>query len=402
MNHILYGDGIHDDLPAIQEMLDAGSHCVYLPQPKAFYRINGSIRLHSNQELKLDRFTRIRLGDWVNTTMVTNADPVGTNENLAITGGIWDMNHACQKKNTGHYPDPDTGLLYREWEKETNFDKAGTYMPNVYQGFCFIFNHCKNLKIRDLTFVNPVTYGVDISYTDEFTVENIDFEYTEGSPRLWNMDGIHIDGGCRNGLIRNLHGACHDNMVALTSDDLLYGPIENITIDGIYAYHSHSAVRLLSAERPVKNIKISNVYGTYYRYCIIIDKFIQSEHRSAFENINITDIYASLCPGTPDNDNFKPLIVLGPHMDVDMMTFSNIYRNENHLEYATFGILEDTHIKNLLITSCSQTNTTGKPMPFIENYGTVDNLMLQNIITHGDPLLAGDGTVKNVIKSMIL
>ena len=68
---------------------------------------------------------------------------------------------------------------------------------------------------------------------------------------------MHIEGGCRNGLIRNLHGACHDNMVAITSDDWLYGPIENITVDGIYAYNSHSAVRLLSARTPVKNINIS-------------------------------------------------------------------------------------------------------------------------------------------------
>lgn len=414
MKHTLYGDGIHDDLPAIQEMLDSGVHCVYLPEPKNCYVINGSIRLNSNQELKLDRYTRVKLGDWVNTTMITNADPVGTNENLAVTGGIWDMNHANQKMNPAHFPDPDTGLKHGEWREKTGYDRNCTYMPDVYIGFCFIFNHCKNLKIRDLTIENPVTYGMDISYTEDFTIENIDFDYTEGSPRLWNLDGIHVDGGCKNGLIRNLHGACHDDMVAITSDDYLYGPIENITVDGIYAYGSHSAVRLLSERNAVKNINISNIYGTYYVYCIVMDKYIKSDYRSAFDNINISNVFASMCKETEDNaywksmnpgtlyDKRRPLIVLGPDLDVNMLTFSNIYRDETHVATPTFGVQQGTHIRNLFISSCSQTNTTGDPLAFVEVQGKIDNLYLCNIDTHGDPLLTGEENVGQVIKSMIL
>ena len=240
---------------------------------------------------------------------------------------------------------------------------------------------------------------MDISFTEDFTIENIQFEYYEGSPKLWNLDGVHIEGGCRNGLIRNLHGACHDNMVAITSDDWLYGPIENIIIDGIYAYNSHSAVRLLSARTPVKNINISNIYGTYYCYCIIIDKFIQVEERSAFENINISNIYASLCPGTVDvAGNLRPLIAIGPNLDMTMLTLSNIYRNETHCPHATIGFYEDTCIKNVSISCSAQTNATGRPMPFIKNDGTIDKLYLVNIDTGDDELLSGNGAVNHIVK----
>ena len=39
----LYGDGINDDLPAIQEMLDSGMTVVYLPPAKKNYLISGTI-----------------------------------------------------------------------------------------------------------------------------------------------------------------------------------------------------------------------------------------------------------------------------------------------------------------------------------------------------------------------
>ena len=45
----LHGDGIHDDLPAIEERLNSGIKCLYLPCPKVNYLISGPITLHSGQ-----------------------------------------------------------------------------------------------------------------------------------------------------------------------------------------------------------------------------------------------------------------------------------------------------------------------------------------------------------------
>ena len=101
-----------------------------------------------------------------------------------------------------------------------------------------------------------VVYGADFAYVEDFTIENIKFDYYEGSPKLWNLDGVHIEGHCKNGIIRNLKGTCHDDTVALTSDNLYFGPIENIVVNGIWGENSHSAVRLLSVNYPLKNIHI--------------------------------------------------------------------------------------------------------------------------------------------------
>ena len=55
MNYKLYGDGIHDDTPAIQEMLDSGAVLIELPPPAKNYLISKTLKIHSNQELVLSR-----------------------------------------------------------------------------------------------------------------------------------------------------------------------------------------------------------------------------------------------------------------------------------------------------------------------------------------------------------
>lgn len=68
----LVGDGVHDDTAVIQAMLDAGRSCVYLPPPPKEYRISKALELSSGQELRLDRFTTVRLAPNSGCAMVVN------------------------------------------------------------------------------------------------------------------------------------------------------------------------------------------------------------------------------------------------------------------------------------------------------------------------------------------
>lgn len=47
--YTLYGDGIHDDYPAIQEMLDSGTSEVTLPAPEKNYLISKTLKIHGGQ-----------------------------------------------------------------------------------------------------------------------------------------------------------------------------------------------------------------------------------------------------------------------------------------------------------------------------------------------------------------
>ncbi len=400
MVNTLYGDGIHDDLPAIQEMIDSGTSLVYLPTPKKNYLICGPIKLCSNQELRLDRFTRIVLGERSNCCMLENKDMDSGNRNIKISGGIWDMNHNKQRPNPAHFADKEKGeVLFWDWFfTPGNFDSNGKQPLNEYLGFCMRFFNIDGFAISDITIENPVTYGMDLAFTENFTIENITFDYFEGSPNLWNLDGVHIEGGCKNGYIHNLYGACHDDTVALTADDIIFGDIENITIDGIYGQNSHSAVRLLSMSHKVKNIHITNVYGTYYAYGIIISKNSGlKEYRSAFSNITIDNIHASLCKGTKDvKGNECALIHFGYDMDIDFVSIDKLFRDETHINLPTVHLGNDCNINCLSLSDCYLTNATDKPICFIENEGKIRQLFLKNI-NQNDELISGRGTVSDTV-----
>ena len=55
----LVGDGVVDDTAAIQARLDSGMSCVYLPPPAKCYLISKTLKIGSNQELRLDRFSTV-------------------------------------------------------------------------------------------------------------------------------------------------------------------------------------------------------------------------------------------------------------------------------------------------------------------------------------------------------
>jgi len=400
VKNYLYGDGIHDDYPAIQELLDSGVSSVVLPEPEKFYIISQTLKLPSNMSLKLERFTQIRLADNSNCLMLQNSDYEKGNTNICVDGGIWDMNHANQWPNPFHFPNPE-GKKWGDYAAEKGFNpKTSKAFSDFYAGVAMRFCRVKNFIVKNITVKNPVNFGIQAAYAEQFTFENIIFDYTEGSPKLWNMDGIHLEGFCKYGVIRNLQGACHDDLVAITADDGLVGPIESILVDGIYAENNcHSAVRLLSNKSLIKNVRITNVFGSFYAYCVGITNYSQGqspENTGFYENIVIDNVFASVSQGTVDvmAGNFSPI-----HIDYNLkirnLRISGLYRDEKNFAVPTIHIDQNTNIRQLILSDVRQTNTTGKPMPLINNNGMVERLILDAVDSGGEEMITGEGNILN-------
>ncbi len=381
----LYGDGIHDDYPYIQEFLDSKVCEVSLPAPKVCYVISKTLKIHSNQTLKLPRFATIKLADNANCEMLENADFENFNVNVTVEGGIWDMNHNNQWPNPYHFKDTNgqyyfekIGVPFRDWNY---LRKLTSPIRGVYSGMCMRFCRIKNFTLKNLTLKNPVVYGVQLGYIEDFTVKDITFDYTEGSPKLWNMDGVHLEGGCKNGYISNLKGATHDDLVAITADDSLYGPIDNIVVENVYAYGAHSAVRLLSHGEPIKNVTIRNVFGSYYVYCIGLTKYHgTAEERGVMENILIENVFGCASIGTKDvaggKNNF---IWVQKGVDVENLQIKNVCRDEKTFPTPTIKIDEGAYVKRLQIQDVIIKNRTGKEMQPLNIDGKVENFEQNNV-----------------------
>ncbi len=396
MLHKLYGDGVHNDAPAIQEMLDSGMSVVTLPVPQKHYCIDRALRIHSGQSLILGETTVIKLLPDSNCFMLTNAEKPAWD--ITVAGGIWDLDNINQQ------PNPLKHLLYGDaTHYDGNPDTIATYNDSYYRGSIMRFYRVERFSIHDLTFKNPVTYCIEMAYMKYFTVENIRIDQNLGNPSAENMDGIHIDGGCRFGNIRNIQGTCYDDMVALNADDGCDGPIEDIKIDGVFGENSLRAVRLLSTKSHVGRISVSNIFGTFYQNCVICGYFYpRTGIRGKMSDISISNIFAENSPRIPEcnkGDKYEfSLVWIDGDVDYDHISVSRVYRHEKISDVETIKVCRNAKIKTLHISEIYHDNETGNAIPLMKNEGDIDNLVFRDVFPGNDADIVNEGSIGNFIK----
>ena len=190
MKYTLYGDGIHDDTAAIQELID-NSREVVLPEPDKFYLISKPLELHSDFRLVLPRFAEIRLADASNCVMLKNVtvedygkradfelfsfldkySPDAPCENIRVEGGIWNFNNKAQS------PNPLS---------------VGRYDIPYYSGFGMLFYNVRNLSLSSMTLKDPVNFAVTLDTVSYFRVEDITFDMNEGNLYQSNKSNFRL------------------------------------------------------------------------------------------------------------------------------------------------------------------------------------------------------------------
>ena len=381
MKYVLYGDGIHDDTAALQELIDNSCEVV-LPAPDKFYLISKPLELHSDFRLVLPRFAEIRLADGSDCVMLKNAtvedcgkradfalfsfldkySPDALCENICVEGGVWNFN------NKGQSPNPLSD---------------GRFDIPYYSGFGMLFYNVRNLSLSSMTLKDPVNFAVTLDTVSYFRVENITFDMNDGNPYQNNMDGIHIDGNCHHGHIEKLYGRCYDDIVALNAHEGSSGPISDITIKGIYTDKSYSAVRLLSGHKKssIRNVHISDVHGTFYHFCIAFMRYYDTGERGVIENITIDNIYAAKSDRNlvkfPRVNKYKKygIIDVEPEVNIKNLTISNLHRIERVTAEPTLWFFENSTVSNITLSNItSENHTDEKSMPIAVFDAKVSNL----------------------------
>ena len=400
--YTLYGDGVHDDAPAIQQMLDSGMSSVVLPAPKKNYAIGSTLVIHSGQSLILPETAVIKLLPQSNCYMLIN-EKAGDSY-ISVVGGIWDFNNQEQHPHNHWAPNTITVKIPAPFDENDPRGKGASYYRNRYVGRIMRFYGARHLSVRNVTYKDPVMYCVEFGYVEHFTVENIRLDFNYGNPYPVNMDGIHVDGGCRFGYIHNIQGTAYDDVVAINADDGLSGPISDIEIDGVFGENSLRAVRLLSTHSPVERISISNVFGTYYQNPVSLTFYYQDQKtRGIMDHISIKNIFASNAPRLPiyqkcENYQFA-FIFIDNNLDIGSVRIENIGRNEKLGDIETLRIGKNTKIKTLVLEHVSHINGTGKPVPVIVNEGEIDKLYVLDVDGGNDTVLDNKGTI-NVLKEL--
>jgi len=386
----LHGDGVHDDTAAIQKLLDEGKPCVYLPPPKAFYLISKPLTIGSGTELRLDRFSEVRLAPGSNCVMVRNRNFVEGDRHVAIVGGIWNFN------NAGQFPNPlalnavcNPSSTTRELPPKDKWPVLFKEDPNGYFGMAMRIENVRDFVMRDVVIRNPANFGFCAARLSYFVIDGVEFDYTHCNPAWCNMDGVHLDGGCHHGKVSNLRGACYDDLLALNSNDDSHSvgegePITDIDVDGIYSEGCHSAVRMLSTGGQIRRISIRNVHGTFYRYAVGLTHFFPTDARGVFDAISISDCHASKFPKPNDIDwglLRMPILFVDAKLDIGSLSVFNLTRDESYsAQEPTIAIYRDTVIGRLTVRDCQQVNRTKDPIVFMRNNGKIGKLVHENTL----------------------
>lgn len=377
----LHGDGVTDDTAAIQARLDTGASCVYLPPPVRNYRISKSLEIGSGQELKLDRFSIIRLAPKSDCPMIENrCYRTGSDRNIAMTGGIWDMDNVNQSPNAMQVP-------------AMRAKRPKKHDPGWFFGMAMRFANVEGMTVKGVTIRNPTTYGMAFAKTSYFVIDDISFDYRKWNPIPLNMDGVHLDGFCHHGKISNLRGTCFDDLVALNANDghcaPEEGPISDIDIDGLYADFCHSAVRMLSAGADLKRVTVRNVHGNFYTYCIGLTHYFPEKPRGRFDDIVLSDLFAAkaVTPEETGGGGFRGAMdiihVQGP-VDIGNLSIARLYREEKTLPAVTIGIDPEATVENLAVRDCRMTNRLNTPIKFINNRNKIAKVVLDNNVFIGN------------------
>ena len=361
-----------DDTLKLQVLLEK---CGDVYFPSGTYTISDTLVIHDNTKLTLAQDTVIRLADHACCFMLKNdkCGKDGSNYNITVEGGIWDGNNMAQER----------GKVYA--------DKP--YFFGIVMRFEGVFD----LTVRSLTIKDPESYVMQLRFVDRFTVENITFDY---NMKKTNMDGVHVNGPSRNGIIKNIKGATNDDLVALNCDDgydngekaiKTKGDIENIQVDGLFADNGYTAVRLLSCGSTLKNVSIKNIFGTYRFYGVSFTHHnVFPGEPSWFDGIFIENVFCS--KASRNHESYSayckavdkaygegitdravknaPVIWFEGGVNCGNIVVSNINRIETEdTEAPMIQIDENAKIDNFRIVNAYQNFVNCEDVPLIVNKG---------------------------------
>lgn len=215
---------------ALQTALDE-HETVEIPDAPSPYYLDKPVRVPSNRRI-LAHHATLRALPGTGTLLLQNAHPVsGTfsplphtknDENITVDGGVWE---ACGNETRG-------GCRH---EDKDAFPGVST---------CFFFGSVKGLTVKNAVFRRCTGFAVQTGDAENVVFSHIRFEKCLA-------DGLHINGGVKNVLCRDIRGEVGDDIVALNMYDWFYSSVhfasgENILCEDI----------VLAPESPYKAIRL--------------------------------------------------------------------------------------------------------------------------------------------------
>ena len=160
------------------------------------------------------------------------------------------------------------------------------------------------------------------------------------------------------------------------------------------SFSALATVRFLSFKSPMEKIHISDIYGSFYQYCISFSKYyLTSPYPGLYDAITIDHVYVSKAKLLPvynksANQPAYPLIQVQPDVKIKSLKISDMYRREYINPVETMRIHEGAEVDSLILENISTENHTREEgMPILVNDGVIRHLDAKNIMENGESKL---------------
>ena len=201
-------------------------------------------------------------------------------------------------------------------------------------------------------------------------------------------------------------------LVALNADDGGYfemtrGPIEDVSVDGVFSEDGYTAVRLLSAGSPIRRIQLANIFGTY-RYNVIsfTNHRVHPGSPSTFEDISIRGVFCSKSGQGMKSDPLQAgtsnmaLIWIDAPAVVSSLAISDYHRTESVWPAENIVIEPGATVECLQMSNVSVINRTPGAIHILTNKGTIGCLGMTGVYAkaEGDTargsVVSGPGVIR--------
>ncbi len=285
---------------ALQRAIDE-YEIVHIPEKETPYYIDKTIVIPSDRRIIADKNAVIKQLPDVKVLMLRNEHtkdgsklPISrtdSDENISITGGIWEESYSGRR---GY---GDSGC----YDEENSFYGVST---------CMLFNNIKGLSLANMTFRHTAGFSVQVGDCEDAVMTDIRFDECFA-------DGLHINGGTENILIRNVSGQVGDDLVALNMYDwdnssVNFGSLRNVVCEnldlaenspykamriqpGIYTYEDGSKIDCTFENAVVKNVRGINTFKMYLQTpAYNIKEVTNSGEAGSMDNVYFEDIKIDL------------------------------------------------------------------------------------------------------------
>lgn len=239
--------------------------------PAGLYWLDASVVMPSNRRIEAEEGAVLRLIPGARLLMLRSENtqngthrpiaPGTRTQNIAIVGGRWEESN---ERRAGY---GQTGL----------YDEARSFFG---VSTCLFFNNVQHLTLSNMTFRHTAGFAVQAGDASDVLMEHITFEECFA-------DGLHLNGGMQNVVVRDVRGQVGDDLVALNLYDwqnssVDFGPMDTVLCEdlfmaadsrykamriepGIYYYDDGSCVDCALTHAIIRRVRGVKTFKLYYQ-----------------------------------------------------------------------------------------------------------------------------------------